>query len=116
MIGDPVNGHSVFPDRQVFLDNAKVVGMCGVRPEIFLGSVAAVKDMSEGGGGFETVDWSGREVKNLVDGGEAVEAVDHGVDLVGLNVVFNFEGDDALDDLRHGSIVSRKERERDLKR
>lgn len=82
--------------------------MCDVRAEIFFGSVPAVEDVSEGGGGAETVDRSGGEVENLVDGGEAVEAVDHGVDLVGVSVVFDFEKDYVLDDLRHGSVVRRK--------
>ena len=82
--------------------------MCDVRAEIFFGSVPAVEDVSEGGGGSEAVDWRGWDVKNLVDGGEAVEVVDHGVDLVGVNVVFDFEKDDVLDDLRHGSVVRRK--------
>lgn len=78
--------------------------MCHVRVEIFLGFVPAMKDVCEAQGGYETLDRTGGEVKRLVDGAEVLEVVGHGFNLVGVDIVFDLENDDVLDDLRHDSV------------
>lgn len=54
------------------------------------------------------MDRTSEEVKRLVDGREVLEVVGHCFDLIGVDIVFDLEKDNVLDDLRHVSVLRRK--------
>lgn len=73
-------------------------GVGGVDGEILLGGVAAVKEVSEGGGGGAVAeDGTGGEMEDLVERDQTIEAGEHVVYLGGIEAVFDLEEDDVLD-------------------
>lgn len=73
--------------------------MHSIGAQVVFGAVAAVEEMGEGDGrGSGVVEWAGGEVERQVERGEAVEAVDHRVDLGRVCVVFDLEEHHVLDD------------------
>ncbi len=82
-VGDPIDGHDVFHyGEDIFFDDADVAGVSGVGSEVVFGFVTAVEDVGEGEGlGSGAEDWTGSEMENLIEGDQAVETTDHGIDL-----------------------------------
>ncbi|PON81635.1 hypothetical protein TorRG33x02_225890 [Trema orientale] len=73
-----------------------------VSVEVVLRAVPAMEQVSEvEGRGSVPEEWSGGEVEDLVEGFQAVEPVDHGVDLGWVGVVSDLEENDVLDGLSH---------------
>lgn len=80
----------------------------GVDGEILLGRIAAVEEVSEGGGGAVAENGAGGEMEDLVEGVEAIEAIEHVVYLGGIEAIFDLEEDDVLDRLSVSGHVDGK--------
>ena len=72
--------------------------MLRVGVEVGFGVVAAVEHVSEGEKGRSgSEDWTGGEVEDRIEGDEAAEVGDHGVDFGRINVGFDLKEDHVLD-------------------
>lgn len=80
--------------------------MCGVRVQCGLGSVAAVEHVGEAEErGLGAEEGTRREVEDVVDCGQAIEAAEPDVDLRRVSSLLDVEEDHVLDDSgggRHG--------------